>query len=153
MSRNYKALIHIGKKELGLDDDLYRDILWDLTRKRSTAEMEERELALVLRYLEEKGFKPRYSTRPQAAPRRKYDDLGRRPGEMAAPRQLRMLEAIWRDVARTPTDAAFRNFLQARFGIGDVRWIPADKVTPIKAALERMRKARLAGEVASEVLR
>jgi len=151
MARNYKALIHIAKKELGLDDELYRQILHDLTRKRSIAKMDENELALVLRYLEEKGFKPKYNQAKTENRKGRFHDLAGRRGDMAAPRQLRMLEAIWREAAREPTDAAFRNFLQQRFGIGDVRWIPADKVTPIKAALLRMRNARrrpAAGEVA-----
>ena len=145
MARNYKALLHIAKKELGLDDETYREILFDLTRKRSSKDMTATELQIVLAYFQEKGFKPKWSKKSRREKKLPYEDLGWR-ADFAAPRQLRMLEAIWREAARTPTDAAYRKFLENRFKIFNPRWIRADLVTPIKAALMRMKKEKIGTE-------
>lgn len=48
--------IHIGKKQLGLDDDVYRDLLVQATGKRSCKDMTDNELAAVLNLLQQKGF-------------------------------------------------------------------------------------------------
>ena len=142
---NAIAIIHIAKKELGLDEETYREMLRNLTGKNSTARMDRRQLAVVVDHLVSRGFVVRHNAgragasagpRPSAG-RARYQDLGHRPG-MARPSQLRMLEAMWRQAARTPTDEAYRRFLDARFGISDPRFISEELVTPIKAALQRM---------------
>ncbi len=53
------AQIHIAKKQLGLDDDLYRQMLIDVTGKRSCSDMAIGELYQVIQALEKAGFKRR----------------------------------------------------------------------------------------------
>lgn len=53
------AKIHIGKKELGLDDDTYRDVLWRVTGKRSCKDMTIAQLQDVVKDMEKSGFKPK----------------------------------------------------------------------------------------------
>lgn len=53
------AQIHIAKKQLGLDDDLYRQMLVDVTGKRSCSDMAIGELYQVIHALEKAGFKRR----------------------------------------------------------------------------------------------
>lgn len=53
------AKIHIGKKELGLDDDTYRQGLQQITGKASCREMNIAELLKVLQAMQAKGFKVR----------------------------------------------------------------------------------------------
>ena len=53
------AKIHIAKKELGLDDDTYRDVLWRVTGKRSCKKMLIGELEAVVKDMEASGFKPK----------------------------------------------------------------------------------------------
>ena len=48
--------IHIAKKQLDLDDDVYRDLLAQATGKRSCKDMMDNELAAVLNLLQQKGF-------------------------------------------------------------------------------------------------
>lgn len=45
------AKIHIAKKQLGIEDDEYRDILQNATGKRSSALMDEREIIKAIRAL------------------------------------------------------------------------------------------------------
>jgi hypothetical protein len=74
--------------------------------------------------------------------KKRYNDLGRRT-DMATPKQLRMLEAIWMDVTvqRTRSAAidAYHAWLKNRFSIGSVEWIESGQVGKIKHALEAMR--------------
>lgn len=51
------ARIHLAKKELGLEDDAYRDLLKGLTRKASAADLTARERWHVLKEMERLGAK------------------------------------------------------------------------------------------------
>ena len=53
------AKIHIGKKDLGLDDGTYRDVLWRVTGKRSCKDMTIAQLQDVVKDMENSGFKPK----------------------------------------------------------------------------------------------
>ena len=53
------AKIHIAKKELGFDDDTYRDVLWRVTGKRSCSDMAISELEAVVNDMQNAGFKPK----------------------------------------------------------------------------------------------
>ncbi|MEK0158651.1 regulatory protein GemA [Pseudoalteromonas piscicida] len=50
-------LIHVGKTSLGWDEDLYRQVLVELTKKESCKGMNVGELNKVLSYMKDKGFK------------------------------------------------------------------------------------------------
>lgn len=51
------AVIHANKKELGMDDDTYRDFLESLTSKRSAAELTDWERFVVIKRMGELGGK------------------------------------------------------------------------------------------------
>ncbi|WP_339144906.1 gp16 family protein [Pseudoalteromonas galatheae] len=53
----YIQLIHIGKGQLGWDEDLYRQVLTGLTKKSSCKDMSAGELKKVLDHMKDKGFK------------------------------------------------------------------------------------------------
>ncbi|WP_413190829.1 gp16 family protein [Psychrobacter sp. AT9] len=53
------AKIHIAKKDLHLDDDTYRDVLWRVTGKRSCKDMTIAQLQDVAKDMEASGFKPK----------------------------------------------------------------------------------------------
>ncbi|MDK1288527.1 gp16 family protein [Pseudoalteromonas umbrosa] len=54
----YIQLIHVGKGQLGWDDELYRSNLVALTKKNSCLDMSVIELNKVLEFMKSKGFKP-----------------------------------------------------------------------------------------------
>ena len=57
VSRNQRiAAIHMGKKQLGLDDDTYRDMLEQVTGKRSAKDMSDDDLVKVIQHLDQLGF-------------------------------------------------------------------------------------------------
>ena len=62
------AAIHMGKKQLGLDDEMYRNMLEDLTGKRSAGDMTQAERRKVLDEMRKdtggKVYKPSVSVKP-----------------------------------------------------------------------------------------
>lgn len=53
------AMIHIAKKDLGLDDDTYRAMLWTVAHVRSSSDLDQAGRANVLKHLKACGFKPK----------------------------------------------------------------------------------------------
>lgn len=53
------AKVHIAKKELGLDEDTYRDALEAETGKRSAGKCSDAQLVAVLDRFKERGWKPK----------------------------------------------------------------------------------------------
>src|SRR6187551_2882572 len=53
------AQIHIAKKDLGLDDATYRDMLWSIGRVRSAGDLDFTGRKRVLEHLRSRGFKPK----------------------------------------------------------------------------------------------
>lgn len=68
------AKVHIAKKQLNLDDDTYRDVLWRVTGKRSCKDMILSELEAVIKDMESKGFAPKaapkHGKKPNVAKKR-----------------------------------------------------------------------------------
>lgn len=58
------AKIHIAKKQLGLDDGTYRDMLWTLARVRTASELDEHGRRQVLEHLKSRGFRDRSRPKP-----------------------------------------------------------------------------------------
>lgn len=52
------AKIHIAKKDLGLDDDAYRTLLWTVARVRSAKDLDEYGRRAVLDHFRARGWKP-----------------------------------------------------------------------------------------------
>ncbi len=73
----------------------------------------------------------------------KYEELGRRPG-MATPPQLRMVEAMWKDVSKYHAEdkraRALRKFTFRITGVEDLRFLKNWQVSKIIRALEAMKK-------------
>jgi hypothetical protein len=72
-----------------------------------------------------------------AADKQRFDELGNRPG-YAAPKQLRMLEAMWMGVSRQETreekERAMNRFISRITGVDNIRWLdPVDARKVIKA--------------------
>lgn len=61
--------IHIGKSELGLDDNAYKTLLLETVDKPSCTMMTDNELMTLLKAMQAKGFvvRPKHSKRPTAS--------------------------------------------------------------------------------------
>lgn len=55
--RRELAIIHVAKKQLGLDDATYRDVLWTVGRVTSSADLDDYGRGRVIKHLQSRGFK------------------------------------------------------------------------------------------------
>ena len=139
-TRTDLAKIHIAKKELKLTDELYRNLLFVLFKKRSARDLISKETDELILHFKSLGWA---TTWPglKNAPRleKKYDDLGVRKS-MASPVQLRLIEALWMTGpgVRVKTLQALRHFLARFFHVFDLRFVKARQVTPILGAIRRI---------------
>lgn len=65
------ASIHIAKKDLGLDDETYRELLFNVTGKVSSAKCSVKQLCAMLGELRKKGWKPKPPAEDPLIPLRK----------------------------------------------------------------------------------
>lgn len=117
------AQIHIAKKQLGLDDDTYRQMLQSLTGKQSCSGMVISELKAVLRHLKKCGFKnkqPRFGQRPN-------------PGVTRQP-LMNKVEALLADNGLHWNYA--HSMAQRMFKVEKIDWLDPHQLRKLVAALE-----------------
>lgn len=119
-------IIHIAKQQLNMDDAAYRDILFTLTRKRSSTELDFAERKKVLDHLEACGFK---RTKPQ--PRKLADDP-----------QSKKIRALWLELhtagkVRNPSESALAAFVKRQTGRDALQWLNSKEAS---AVIEELKK-------------
>lgn len=141
-------------KRQAIDESTLRDLVEAETGARSISAMSTAQAATVLNRLlgttplaRSDGRGAGGGGHPAEGEGRRFADLGERRG-MATPRQLRKIEAMWRDRSRMPTaaeqDAALRAWLTARWGVGDLRFLSRFRASDVIVALEKMEVIRAA---------
>lgn len=126
------ARIHLAKKELGLDDDSYRDLLVSLTGKSSSAELDARQRWTVLKELGRLGAK-------SGGEQKHY------PGRPARqkPSKESLISKIEAHLADAQRPWAYANGMAKRmFKVDQVQWCDEDQLRRIVAALEYDKKRR-----------
>lgn len=129
LRKSLLASIHIGKKEIGMEDDSYRALLArHANGKISAADLSVDELKLVLDEMRLKGFKPH----PGKATTKNY---GKRPNPTQN-RQALMgkVEALLADAGRPWSYA--HHMAQGMFKIERVDWLNGHQLWKLVAALE-----------------
>ena len=129
------AKIHIAKKELGLDEETYREVLSSEFGVRSSKDLNDAKALKLIRYFREKGWQPKIKPK-------KYDD---QKGDIysATPGQKRMVEVLWHNVYRGNDETKhLRQFLWNHFKISDVRFLTKDKAHEAIEALKAMHSRR-----------
>lgn len=106
------AKIHIAKKELQMDDEQYRAVLWTVARVDSARDLDAAGRAAVLKHLRSRGFKSR--------PRRRVAEHPGTPHNIGREAQLTKIEAQLADM-KLPWSYADR-IAQQMFGIERVAW-------------------------------
>ncbi|MCF8719233.1 regulatory protein GemA [Nitrospina gracilis] len=139
--RNTLAKIHIAKKDLGLDDTQYGDVLRANSQgKESAALLTDFEAEQVLDHFRQLGWKPRRRKQKKQGMALRFQGLAGRPG-MASPAQLRKIEATWmtHPNIEQKNEVALRRFLQRRFQVSGLRFIEDHQVGKILKAIENIR--------------
>lgn len=116
MTRALQRVVHMGCKQLGLDDEDRRALQLRVTGKASMTEMTVADLTAVLRELKKDGFDPQPKGKTRHAP---------------APRKdLKLVHVLWKKLGdagslKSPGRAGLNAFVRTRFG---PKWgsVPAD---------------------------
>lgn len=133
------AKIHIAKKELGLDDDTYRDVLERVTGKRSCKKMLIGELEAVIKDMESRGFTPK------AAPKH-----GKKPSVVGKRQPLMdKIEAMLADMGLHWNYA--HGMGDKMFGIKRLQWLNDSQLYKLTQALSvhQQREAKKAAKQAA----
>ncbi len=124
------AQIHVAKKELCLDDETYRAMLWAIARVRSAADLDWEGRKRVLDHMKAKGWKNKSKRR--AAP------AGNKKGLLG---KIRALLINYPGGAKT--DAYADGVARHMFGVDRYTWCNEDQLYKIVQALSvGARRAR-----------
>lgn len=129
--------IHTLKSIIGLDDDLYRDMLMSFGVQTSK-DLTYAEAVIFLEILEEKAVAlNRWKKLPK-----KYSDLNR-SDNMATDAQLRMFEGMWREICYFDNDyfatKSLRKFLKSKFKVDDVMFLTKAKAIKVIQAIKGIK--------------
>jgi hypothetical protein len=152
--------IHALKNRLGWSDEQYREYLMsegdgfamsckDLSETEADRLIKKMELAAAAKGVWKiRGGDSPDSTTPNGVRKSgtvplKYDELGERPG-MATPKQIRKIEAMWRDVSyyrnQEARERALRYFLKHIAGVDRLEFLEARQVSKVLKAIEKMKE-------------
>lgn len=122
------GMIHVAKKQLRLDDDVYRDMLWSIARVRSAADLDAAGREAVIAHLKGRGFKS--TTKRRARP----------PADRAA--LVAKIRALL--IAADRADAYADGIAKHMFRVERFEWCDPDQLRRIVAALNYDAKRRAA---------
>lgn len=119
-------LIKIAQKQLGMDDETYRAMLWSVARVKSCTELDFAGRKKVLDHMQACGFK---RTKPQ--PRKLADDP-----------QSKMIRALWLQLheagkVRNPSESALAAFCKRQTGCDDLHWLNGKKASALIEELKQ----------------
>lgn len=146
------ALIHLAKKQLGMDDEVYRTMLENVAGVKSSRDLDTEGLEKIMAHLTACGFRKtpgKHEYSGFVAYKRKWEAFSFcRPG-MAQPGQLAAIEADW-DAMRwywAPDgfgnrDLALRAFLQRRFHVDELRFLNFSTAAKVIMALKAIQNRR-----------
>ncbi len=124
--------IHTLKNIIGLDDDLYREMLASFD-VYSSKNLTVAEAQIFIEILNDK-------VKNIAKRNLKYEEFDGRDKKMATPLQLRKIEFAWEEIKTERTKAkSLREFLQTQFHVDDVRFMTKAKASRIIAVMEKIK--------------
>ncbi|PMN73685.1 gp16 family protein [Enterovibrio norvegicus] len=135
-------LIHVGKRELQLDDDTYRALLKRETGSDSCKVMRVDELDKVLSAIERQGFKRKKSNNPKQPKKRLSPKTQGKPDVISKIRALWITmakEGIIRDGSETALDAYVRRMTKRQNGKGvdHIAWCDDEQAFRVIEALKQ----------------
>jgi len=125
------AKIHIAKKELCLDDGLYREILWDEFGVETAADLSDAELGRLVERFEKKGWK-------SVGSRQSAVGKGQSANRQAEALKERVGQAV---VGTELTELRLRGLVRRICGVDDLKWCgDAVRLKRLLAALGNMKE-------------
>lgn len=133
LSNSQKAILHVAKAKLGLDDACYRSALVQIAGVTSSTELDREGFEAVMGYFEWLGFRPLQRQGP---------DYGDRPG-MASFAQLDLIRTMWGEWTGNRTEVGLSTWLLRCWKVSSLRFLSKSDGQKVITALKAM-KARSA---------
>ena len=136
ISKPQKTILHVAKAKLGLDDDVYRQVLVRIAGVTSSTELDQAGFEAIMGFFDYCGFRPL----GKGAPR-----YGNRP-DMATFAQLELIRELWRELhdARECDDEALLGWLRKYHKVDSMRFLTMESarkaITALKAWKARPRR-------------
>jgi len=139
LPRSKIAVLHVAKKQLGLNDDAWRDLLARVAGVTSSTDLDEHGFEGMMQVLESAGFKSDFAK----------ENLGNlRRWDMATAPQVALIKDLWSELHGGELDETALDRWLARFGADALRFLNRHQGRKAIAALKSW-KARLAEREAS----
>lgn len=139
--RSDLAKIHIAKKQLGLDDGAYRDMLRQVAGVDSAGKLDAAGRSRVLAHLRKLGFEP-------LTDQHQGRTLDRHP-------KMRMARGLWIELAdmgvvRDRSEGALQRFVRRMTKVDHSRWCSPAQLDVVIEALKDWRERELSKRQAAE---
>lgn len=138
-------LIHVGKRELGLDDEIYRALLMGSVQKDSTSAMSVPELERVLERMKRSGFKVRVKSARTPAQSRPGRPLAQHP-------EARKVRALWLflhqlGAVKNPSEEALAAYVKRIAKVDALQWTNGNQTEALIETLKKWAMRYLPGQV------
>ncbi len=123
--RGLLAKVHVAKKQLGMADEVYRDMLEAQFGTRTSADLTIGQLERLIGLFERGGWQ---------APERHASGADNRATEP----QIALIKVRWAEFARHPDWSAFERWLRRYWKRDRVEWLTREEASKVIATLDRM---------------
>lgn len=121
------SVLHVAKAQLGLDDDVYREVLFRIAGVRSSKHLDNVGFNSMMAEFERLGFRHAKS-RTQNAQRKGF----------ATPAQLGRIRALWKKRTGSYDEKALSVWLFKRFHVSNIRFLESHQAGAAVAILDRI---------------
>jgi hypothetical protein len=137
LNRKQLALLHIAKDRLGLDDDTYRDVLWNVARAESARELDYIGFRRIMDHFNGLGFQSDWRRRA----------FGDRPG-MATPAQIDTIRKMWQQFSGDTDEGRLNKWLLRTCKVSALRFLTTEgahkAINGLRAMIARKKTDELA---------
>ena len=124
------AQIHIAKKQLGLDDDTYRAVLFTVGRVHSAADLDYHGRQAVLRHFKSRGWKNKPARKAKTS----------RP--LASDDQSKMIRGIWLELhakgaVNDSSEAALASYVKRITNVDALQWLTTAQASRVIETLKK----------------
>ncbi|SNR59469.1 Mu-like prophage protein gp16 [Humidesulfovibrio mexicanus] len=146
--RSLLAKVHIAAKDLGLQEDAYRDMLEGLTGQRSAAKLTDKQLAFVVGSLQRKGG---WGAAPVEHAAKRHGAKPKPRASSSCDAMLKKIEALLADAGRPWAYA--ESMARRMYQVERLEWATAEHLRGIIAALvkDAGRQARKMREASAHM--
>ena len=148
LTRKQTALIHLARKKLGLSDERYRLILWEMAGVETSKNLDQTGFELVMKAMMALGFRSAFTK----------TFYSHRPG-MATPAQVTLIRTLWGKFATADgSERALNKWIERTFKVSALRFVTVDQadraILALRSMINRERaKARPPSPSAEDIAR